>query len=76
MVNAKVQAELLDELSHLAPPLQTRVLEFAKSLRSGSPPTSWDERLAGLFGSLSKDEADAMMKVIEEDCEQIRPDEW
>ena len=76
MVDLKVQAELLDELSQLEPPLQSRVLEYAKSLRLAMPPKSWDERLAGVFGALGKEEAEAMASAIQEDCEQIRPDEW
>ena len=76
MVDSKVQAELLDEMSHLAPPMQNRVLEYAKSLRSGLRGASWDERLAGVFGAISKAQADEMMRAIEDGCEQIHPDEW
>lgn len=61
----------------LTPAQQQYVLGVVESLgRTATPPGVPGRNLQHLFGLFSKEDADEMMRVIEEDCERIDPDGW
>jgi hypothetical protein len=56
--------------------LQEQILEYASQLSQATPrgiPVSDFQAIAGL---LSDEDAEAILHAIEQDCEQIHPDEW
>jgi cytochrome c553 len=56
--------------------LQEQILEYASQLSQATPrgiPVSDFQAIADL---LSDEDAEAILHAIEQDCEQIHPDEW
>lgn len=76
MIDAAIQNELLKEVEQLPPPLQQKVVDFARSLAQSRPRGTPGKQLLKFAGILTPEEGEAMMKAIEEDCEQIDPNEW
>lgn len=74
------QSGLLDEIQEavrqLSPPLQRKVLDYANRLRKPLPKGTLGADLSPFIGILSDEEADAMLKIIDENCEQVDPHEW
>ncbi len=77
MSAAEIHHELLQEIDHLRPDQQERVLKFARRLTVSKFPEglSWDE-MKKYRGIISQEEAEAMKKAIEEECERIDPEGW
>jgi hypothetical protein len=73
VVDAQIQSQLLSELERLPVEKQRQVLDFAQKLATGRPRGADLEKFAGI---LSPEEAEEMLRVIEEGCGQINPDEW
>jgi hypothetical protein len=67
---------LLRKLDRLGRDDQLRLLEFARSLESGQPRGTSGKDLMHLAGILPKEDAEEMMRIIEEECEQVDPDGW
>jgi len=76
MVDAQIQQELLRELDRLPVEQQRRVLDFAHGLAIPTPEGTPGSELIKFSGILSPEEAEAMLRVIEEGCGQVNPDEW
>ena len=76
MLDAAIQCDLLREVSQLPPPLQRKVVDFARSLAQAKPRGTPGRQLLEFAGILSPEQAKAMMEAIEEDCERIDPNEW
>jgi hypothetical protein len=76
MIDAAIQSELLREFEQLPPPLQRKVVDFARSLAESRPRGTPAKQLLEFAGILSPEEAKAMTAAIEEDCERIDPNEW
>ncbi len=76
MVDADVQNELLKELEQLSPAKQWQVLGFARSLAKGPPRGAPGDLLLRVAGTMTHDEAQDLLKAIEEGCERIDGDEW
>jgi hypothetical protein len=74
--------EVVSRLEAIVEDLKTlpiEKLEAAGELIRRLKPVSQEERkaiLARTFGSLSQDDADAMLKAIEEGCERIDEQRW
>ena len=76
MLDAAIQSDLLKEVEQLAPPLQRKVINYAHSLTQPRPRGTPGKQLQKYAGTLSPEEAEAMMAAIEEGCEQVEPNEW
>jgi len=76
MLDAVIQSDLLKEVEQLSPPLQRKVVNYAHSLAKSRPRGTPGRQLLKFAGTLSPEEAEAMIAAIEEDCERIDPDEW
>ncbi len=80
MTMDSVRDRLLDELNHLTPVQQEKLLDYARQMQQGStlPPGTPGERLVELAGQFRfpQDGLDEMMQAIEEDCERIDWDGW
>jgi hypothetical protein len=76
MIDASFQNELIHEVEQLSPPLQRKVLEYAHSLKTRTPKGTAGKDLREFAGILSPQEAETMLKVIEEGCERIDPNGW
>ncbi len=66
---------IVEDLKSLPPDKLETAADFIRRLKPSSP----EEReaiLARTFGSLSKEDADAMQKAIEEGCERIDERDW
>jgi hypothetical protein len=78
MVDSQIYSELIKQLDHLPIVQQRRVLEYARSLLS-SPTTPRGipgKELLRFAGTISKEDGQAMMDAIEEECERVDADEW
>jgi hypothetical protein len=74
-----LQSDLLSYLGQLGPEDQARVVDFARTLVvipeqaiQGVP----GNRLLDLAGCIGHDDADQMIKAIEEGCERIDANNW
>ena len=65
-----------DEVRALAPELQHRVLEFAKSLAASEPRGLSGCQLLQFAGKLTTEDAQLMRDAIEKGCEKIDSHEW
>ena len=75
MIDTEVQTQLIAQLDKLPLPKQQRVLEYARSLGEpikGTP----GKGLLELCGIMPREDAEEIMRAIEEDCEQIDLDAW
>lgn len=72
MVDPTLRDDLLAQLDHLAPQLQRRVLDFAKSLQLKGVE---GKSLLRFAGTIPADDLELMAKAIEESCETV-DDEW
>jgi hypothetical protein len=76
VIHPAVKSEIERELERLPPHLQRRVLEFARALVLSQPKGMSGDYLLKFAGILSDEDADAMLKAIDEGCEQVDPDGW
>ena len=76
MIDIALQNELLKQIDELPSDLQKQVLLFAKNLKSSAPCGTPGSELLRFSGTISDEDAQEMMKAIEEGCEQIDYDEW
>jgi myo-inositol catabolism protein IolC len=67
---------LIEEIEKLPTEHQTRVLDYVRSLTHEQARTYNKEKLMELAGSITKEDADLMMKVISEDCGRIDHENW
>ncbi len=76
MGNPSIKEAILKQVEHLAPDLQRRVLDFARSLALSPPRGTTGKQLLHFAGILTDEEARAMTEAIEEGCERIDGNEW
>jgi hypothetical protein len=76
MIDLTFQNELLKQIDQLPSDLQEQVLVYAKSLKSTTPQGTPGRELLRFAGTISDEDAQEMMKAIEEGCEQIDYDKW
>jgi hypothetical protein len=76
MIDSAIQSDLLREVSQLSPPQQRKVVEYAHSLVTSRPRGTPGRQLLKFAGTISPEDAEAMMAAIEDGCEQVEPDEW
>ena len=74
-----IQSELLSYLGQLPADAQARVVDFARTLAKSPKPKKVGtpgKELLRFAGTISHEDAQQMMKAIEEGCEQIDANEW
>jgi hypothetical protein len=76
MVKLAIEQELRDSLSQLAPEQQNQVLAYARSLVAGSRQGAPGSALLRFAGVMSREDAAALARAIEQDCEGIDPHGW
>jgi hypothetical protein len=76
MIDAIFQSELLKRVEVLAPELQHRVLDFATNLASTTPKGTPGSELLRFSGCITEEDAQLMIKAIEEGCEQVDHGQW
>lgn len=70
------EQEIQERLAALTPAEQERVLKYLRGL-SGEPPRGVPGReLLRFAGIWTREEADEVRRVIEEECERVSPDGW
>ena len=76
MIDATLERQLHEELAHLTPDQQQRVLDYARSLVQDRPVGVPGTALLGFIGLIPPEDLKAMEEAIEEGCEQVDLDEW
>jgi len=66
--------ELVSTVEQLPEDKQRAVLEYARGLSKEL--TDRNARLRDLFGSISPEDGETMLRVIEEECERIDAESW
>jgi hypothetical protein len=76
MIQAPLEQEILAYLHKLAPPQQLEVLTFVRALAAAVPTGVPGRDLLPFAGLIGADDLHAMLRAINEDCEQVSPNEW
>ena len=70
-------AKIQELIPRLSPDQQRLILDHVQELVGTSRSSGVSGReLVKLFGIMSKDAAEEMKQIIEEDCERIDPESW
>jgi hypothetical protein len=76
MMATEIRDQIIERVNHLSPGDQRSVLQFLEKLaerpKKGVPGSS----LRPFFGTLSEEDADAMMRAIDEGCGQVDENAW
>jgi len=76
MANSQLKQEVLQALDQLPENSQRQVLHFAKSLANSGPVGVSGKELLPFAGILTEQEAQSLLQVVEEGCEQVDLHEW
>jgi hypothetical protein len=77
MVDKAIQEALIERLDKLPVNQQRLVLRYATSLQATELPRGTPvKNLLRFAGTISREDGEAMLKAIEEGCEQVDPNEW
>ncbi|MEA2574737.1 MAG: hypothetical protein QOH93_2035 [Chloroflexia bacterium] len=76
MLQTDVRDEIVSHLDKFTVEQQQKVLQIVRSMASDVPVGVPGNRLLHYAGTLSKEEAEEMMRVIEEECERIDLSAW
>ncbi len=76
MAEEPLKQEILRQLEHLPPAMQRRVLLFSKTLVEKKPKGTKGKDLMRFFGTMPKEDAEEMLRAIEEGCEQVDSGGW
>lgn len=76
MTNATMAQEIVRQLDQLPLELQRRVLEFAEALVLSQPKGTPGVQVLRFAGTITPDDAQAMLEAIEIGCEQVDLDAW
>jgi len=77
IMDTTLEETLTAKVRTLTPTQQRYVLSIVESLGpTVTPPGISGPEALQFVGLFSKEDADEMMRVIEEDCERIDPDGW
>jgi len=66
--------EIIEQVDHLDPPKQRKVLDFARHL--ASPAGTPGRNLLRYAGSIEPADLESMAQAIQEGCEKIKPNAW
>ena len=76
MMTPTLETEIREQLSQLPLEQQRQVLEFARTLVATRVHGVPGQALLRFAGLVEADDLAAMQQAIEEDCEQVHPNEW
>lgn len=76
MTNLTLESEIREQLSHLPLEQQRQVLEFARALVTARVRGVPGQALLQFAGLMEPDDLTLMKQAIEDDCEQVQPNEW
>ncbi|MFZ5830330.1 MAG: hypothetical protein ACOY3P_09585 [Planctomycetota bacterium] len=76
MIDADLQAELLRQVERLSPDDQEKVVTFAAHMADLHATASGDRPWMNLAGIWPEEDANEVMRAIEEHCEQVNPNDW
>jgi len=71
-----IAEEIMEQVNNLPPELQKKVLEYARGLEPRRANGVTSKGLLKLAGTISDEDADTMIKAIEEGCERVDLNEW
>lgn len=76
VINPNIKKQLMNDLDKLPIYLQKKVQDFAHALPLSQPTGVSGKEVVKLAGSISKKDAQKILKVVEEDCGKVDLDEW
>jgi len=76
MVTPTLETEIQEQVLQLPLEQQRQVLEFAKALVAARLKGVPGKTLVRFAGLVETDDLTLMKQAIEEDCEQVQPNEW
>ncbi len=76
MTHSSIKKEIVEQLDHLPPELQRRVLDFTRALTLSSPKGVPGKQLLRFAGILKPDDAQDMALAIEVDCDRVDAGGW
>ena len=76
MISSALETEIQEQLSQLPLEQQRQVLEFARALVTARVRGVPGHSLLQFAGLVESDDLVLMKQAIEEDCEQVHPNEW
>jgi hypothetical protein len=75
MVAVSLEREIVQTLAKLAPAQQRQVLDFVRFLSVNSVGVS-GQSLLSFAGTVAHADLVQMQAIIEQDCEQVNPNDW
>ncbi|MDP2844863.1 MAG: hypothetical protein Q8N79_02160 [Candidatus Methanoperedens sp.] len=75
-MESAIKQKIIEQLNHMPPKLQLRVLDFAQALVPSSPKGVPGNKLLRFAGMLKADDVQAITQAVEEGCEQVEISEW
>ena len=76
MIRPELKKKILEDLNKLPEEKQKRVQEFTHALLISKPKNKNGKGILNLAGIMNDKDAEDMIKVIEEGCEQVDLNEW
>jgi hypothetical protein len=76
VIDTALQTELLKRVNELTPEMQHRVLEYVTGLAPPPLKGTPGSKLLKFSGCITEEDAQLMLKAIEESCEQVDYDKW
>jgi len=76
MMNPTLETEIQEQLSQLPLEQQRQVLEFARALVTARVRGVPGQALLRFAGLVEPNDLALMKQAIEDDCEQVQPNEW
>jgi hypothetical protein len=76
MMSPTLETEIQEQLAHLPLEQQRQVLEFARALVTARVRGVPGQTLLQFAGLVEPDDLALMKQAIEDDCEQVQPNEW
>jgi hypothetical protein len=76
MISPTLETEIQEQLSQLPLEQQRQVLEFARALVTARVRGVSGRSLLGFAGLIEDDDLTLMRQAIEDECEQVQPNEW
>jgi hypothetical protein len=71
-----IKQRIMQQLDRMAKDEQQQVLDFVSALVENKPEGVPGETLLVFAGAIDKDDLGRMEQAIEEECEQVDPNEW
>jgi hypothetical protein len=75
-MSSAIETKVMEQMEALPEDLQRQVLEFAQALRVSAQRGVPGKHLVHFAGAIPQDDLMLMRQVIDDECEQVEPDEW